>query len=216
MIVSVALLPDEGKLRIIKLKGLPDRVLKAPEMKVRIKQGEEMIDATIEMVDGVMVVSPKEVYEPKDGDVVSIFNKSYGVWMTAICREIHNERCSVYCMIDAKDKLSVNLSKVSTSYGIIAATEEEKQKLFDKLAEEGLAWDAERKELVKLKWKPKENERYYYPANYGYGFVLADTCFNANFLNDVKRIESGRYFKDKQECQEFCNRLNEAINSVKP
>ena len=30
-------------------------------MEVKIKQGEEMLDATIEMVDGVMVVSPKEV-----------------------------------------------------------------------------------------------------------------------------------------------------------
>ena len=30
-------------------------------MEVKIKQGSEMLDATIEMVDGVMVVSPKEV-----------------------------------------------------------------------------------------------------------------------------------------------------------
>ena len=29
-------------------------------MEVKIKQGNEMLDATIEMVDGVMVVSPKE------------------------------------------------------------------------------------------------------------------------------------------------------------
>ena len=28
-------------------------------MEVKIKQGSEMLDATIEMVDGVMVVSPK-------------------------------------------------------------------------------------------------------------------------------------------------------------
>lgn len=185
-------------------------------MEVRIKEGNGYVDADWTIEDGVMVVSPKVVYEPKDEDVVSIFNKSYGVWMTAICRDIHNELCSVYCMIDAKDKFSVNLLKVSTSFGIRAATEEEKKLLFDKLAEEGLAWDAERKEIVKLRWKPKEDERYYYPANYGYGFVLADTCFSVNFLNDVKRIESGRYFKDKQECQEFFNRLNDAINSVKP
>lgn len=38
-------------------------------MKVRIKQGEEMIDATIEMIDGVMVVSPKEVkWKPEVGE----------------------------------------------------------------------------------------------------------------------------------------------------
>ena len=31
-------------------------------MEVKIKQGSEMLDATIEMVDGVMVVSPKKNY----------------------------------------------------------------------------------------------------------------------------------------------------------
>ena len=30
-------------------------------MEVKIKQGSKMLDATIEMVDGVMVVAPKEV-----------------------------------------------------------------------------------------------------------------------------------------------------------
>lgn len=29
-------------------------------MEVKIKNGNEMLDATIEMIDGVMVVSPKE------------------------------------------------------------------------------------------------------------------------------------------------------------
>jgi hypothetical protein len=42
-------------------------------MEVKIKQGNEMLDATIEMVEGVMVVSPKEVkFKPKDGDVVYV------------------------------------------------------------------------------------------------------------------------------------------------
>ena len=35
-------------------------------------------------------------------------------------------------------------------------TEEEKKKIFDKLAEEGYEWKADTKELVTLKWKPKE------------------------------------------------------------
>lgn len=49
-------------------------------MEVKIKQGNEMLDATIEMVDGVMVVSPKEVkFEPKYGDdyYTPIFNNTY-------------------------------------------------------------------------------------------------------------------------------------------
>ena len=38
-------------------------------MEVKINNNGEMLDATIEMIDGVMVVSPKVVkFEPKDGE----------------------------------------------------------------------------------------------------------------------------------------------------
>ena len=47
-------------------------------MEVKINNQNELIDATIEMVGGVMVVSPKEVkFEPKDGDVCKSFNSIY-------------------------------------------------------------------------------------------------------------------------------------------
>ena len=48
-------------------------------MGVKIKQGNEMLDATIEMVDGVMVVSPKAVkFNPKDGDIVTVTTETGG------------------------------------------------------------------------------------------------------------------------------------------
>jgi len=212
MIVSVALLPDEGKLRRIKLKGLPDRVLKAPEMEVRIKQGEEMIDATIEMVDGVMVVSPKEVkFEPKDGDVLAS-DKSHAIY---IFKENISEDCNIgYIGINNSQEL--RLSEYEWGNLIFRpATEEEKQKLFDKLAEEGLAWDAERKELVKLKWKPEVAEVFHFP-------IFSDelgkfvTDYQENDGTIFMSIERDWCFKTEQECQEFCDRLNEAISQVKP
>ena len=33
---------------------------------------------------------------------------------------------------------------------------------------------------------------------------------------DKEILEKGWVFKTKEECQVFCNRLNNAINSVKP
>lgn len=48
-------------------------------MEVKIKDQDKLVDATIEMVDGVMVVSPIEKFEPKDGDdyYTPIFNNAY-------------------------------------------------------------------------------------------------------------------------------------------
>ena len=184
-------------------------------MEVKIKQGNEMLDATIEMVDGVMVVSPKvEKFEPKDGDVVFQDGRSQWVFIYKDCSTA-----------EAYEYVSLRLSSCKISFpngyhiGYVntlrPATEEEKQKLFDKLKEEGWEWDAEKKEVIKLRWMPKEREIYFYPS-------FSHSCFVSNYLKwdndsiDEGFFKRGWYFKTEEECQEFCDRLNDAINSVKP
>ena len=183
-------------------------------MEVKIKQGANLIEATIEMVDGVMVVSPKEEkFEPKDGDVVVC--EGFGSIQLFICKEYEDECCCFcYCFYDLEEESIVFDS--SASYSVERfATEEEKQKLFDKLKEEGYEWKADTKELVKLKWKPKYNDNYWSPSLFDSVVVPWKTSWQDSKVGN-KRLEKGWVFKTKEECQEFCNRLNDAINSVKP
>lgn len=186
-------------------------------MEVKIKEGNSLNDATIEMVDGVMVVSPKEVdevkFEPKDGDVIV---SGGDVRFVAIFKRTKEEYSFYYhaVLVLGGDK-KPQLDSWASFLNARPATEEEKKKLFDKLAEEGYSWDADKKELVKLKWKPKYYETYYAPVC---SCVLFNPCefqwketdTGASFYN------KGWCFKTEQECQEFCNKLNEAINQVKP
>ena len=176
-------------------------------MEVKIKQGSEMLDATIEMVDGVMVVSPKEVkFEPKDGDVVTDGDGSLFIYKESL------NGSNVYVIV--KDNFVV-FKPVYTYNFYRFATEEEKKKLFDKLAEEGYEFDFENKELVKLKWKPKGNELYFTP-DFFYSWFTHGECRWDNDRADNARYNNGWVFRTKEECQVFCNRLNNAINSVKP
>jgi hypothetical protein len=185
-------------------------------MEVKIKRGSEMLDATIEMVDGVMVVSPKvEKFEPKDGDVVYVKTSHENI---IIYKEQSNKLGRYVNYID-ESTLCTHMGDYCGSYSDIIeirpSTEEEKKKLFDKLAEEGFEWKADTKELVKLKWKPGIGEKYYYPDF---------SEFNSSpysYIWDNDETDEGIYargwcFKTQEECQEFCNRLNDAINSVKP
>lgn len=114
-------------------------------MEVKIKRGNEILDATIEMVDGVMVVSPKEVkFEPKEGDVVATKSGKY----IHICKSyIGDDAINTYigCTIEG------GLIEAGRWYASRLATEKEKQKLFDKLKEEGYEWDAEKKNL-NVRW----------------------------------------------------------------
>lgn len=187
-------------------------------MEVKIKQGSEMLDATIEMVDGVMVVSPKEVkFEPKDGDVVYSggFYEFVFIYKENLTAEAYYY---VYlCLKDNKIELPDG-GHIGYVSHLRPATEEEKKRLFDKLAEEGYEWKPDTKELVKLKWKPKVGERYY--------TIAGNTCSNnIFFVESYKWVNDSRdnelyyrriVFKTKEECQEFCNRLNQAIEGVKP
>lgn len=188
---------------------------KSRVMEVKIKQGNEMLDATIEMVDGVMVVSPKKVkFEPKDGDVVY----SGGFYdFVFIYKENLTAEAYYYVSLFLKDnKIELpdggHIGYVSQ---LRLATEEEKKKLFDKIAEEGYEWKADTKEIVKLKWKPGLGERYYYPDLSEFN-SSPDSFTWANDETDEGIYARGWCFKTEEECQEFCNRLNDVINSVKP
>ena len=187
-------------------------------MEVKVKIGNEMLDATIEMVDGVMVVSPKEVkFEPKDGDVVTYMNGDKATiyvfaggckYNTSFYVAYSGLRNEVFKSL--KGHLDMNRDDIRP------ATEEEKKKLFDKLAEEGYEFDFEKKELVKLKWKPKEGEEFWFPIYYASPSEFNPIKSLLNKGRDKAILDKGWCFKTKEECQEFCNRLNEAINSVKP
>ena len=61
---------NNGCFRTFKITNVPE-TLNTEIMKVKIRTKDGIVDATAEVIDGDMVVSPKvERFEPKDGDVV--------------------------------------------------------------------------------------------------------------------------------------------------
>lgn len=193
-------------------------------MKIKINNNGEYIPATWEVVDGVMIVSPKEekvdITQFKDGDIITCGwdgkKKCYS-WTCVLRGKIEplDDKMFIdeYCMIDSNGVYTCENGGSDSATWVRLATEEEKKKLFDALEKEGLTWDAEKKELVKLKWEPRIGEKYYYPYSDWNCDVFKVRCrFNLNY-EDVK---AGWCFKTEEECQDFCNRLNQAINNIKP
>ena len=84
--------------------------------------------------------------EFKDGDIV-VYGKS-----VAICRKIYKHTLYFYISIDETFGLLFNDNCVSAE-GYRFATDSEKQQLFEALAKENKAWDAEKKAIVDLKPK---------------------------------------------------------------
>ena len=86
--------------------------------------------------------------EFKNGDIV-VYGES-----VAICRRIYKHTLSFYVSLNEMFGL-LFADEVESSEEYRFATEEEKHQLFDALAKEGKAWDAEKKAIVNL---PKKSE----------------------------------------------------------
>ena len=105
--------------------------------------------------------------EFKDGDIV--FMKGIKSELFANCIFIlkgeykdGDERAFYYAFYNADDKFTeAEYGNTKVHYSLRSATDSEKQQLFDALAEEGKAWDAEKKQIIDLKpkWTPKPFDR---------------------------------------------------------
>lgn len=195
-------------------------------MEIKIKDKDQLIEATIEIVNGVMIVSPKEekadITKFKDGDVITCGHNDCGgfQWTAILQGEIEciadNMFIGDYCSLDCKGEFLDHNSGSDSATWVRYATEEEKKKLFDKLAEEGFEWKADTKELAKLKWKPKIGETYYRPKLLYCEFVCYSGITDYNNMVYIKyHINKGWVFRTKEECEQLCKRLNEAIEGIK-
>lgn len=192
-------------------------------MEVKIKQGNEMLDATIEMVDGVMVVSPKEtrvdVNQFKDGNVITCGHDDFH-WTCILRGEIEyiidNMFIEDYCGINSDGTYYLEPSDSDSATWVRYATEEEKKLLFDKLKEEGCEWKADTKELVKLKWEPKEGGLYYAPFLFATIFQPHSRFFTSDSGTCLEQKGVGWCFKTPEECERFCEKLNKKIKEVEP
>lgn len=118
--------------------------------------------------------------EFKDGDIV-VYGKS-----VAICRKFYKHTLSFY--ISLNDMVGLLFAdEVESSEEYRFATEEEKQQLFDALAKEGKAWDAEKKQVVDIK-----KEHQFKPFEKVLVRDSIDDVWRASFFSHIKEYD-GRY-----------------------
>ena len=169
-----------------------------------------MENGTIRRVYEIRKVETK--FEPKDGDVVTCTNSCCAY--TLIVKKISVDIVDHYAILINNDRLKVG--DYARYRNLRPATKEEKKRLFDKLAEEGYEWKPDTKELVKLKWKPKEGEYFYFPICSVLTCIFTTNGTMYNSGRDKSLLNMGWYFKTAEECEQFCRQLNQAIKGVKP
>lgn len=178
-------------------------------MKV-IYQGKEVgvfEGATFEVVNGDLVITPKEI-EFKDGDICfsdnsrtkMIFILEYMNWGN----KINYHACLSSYGIEYRDWLDSNGH-------IRLATEEEKHKLLDALHKDGKDWDAENKKIVDYRWRAKNGEYYWYINS----TLSIEYVYEQNILLDNARYNCGNYFFKKEDAEQALEKIKKALNPIK-
>lgn len=87
------------------------------------------------------------------------------------------------------------------------ADSEEVRQFYELLHKYGKDWDAEKKQLVDWKWKPKDGEDYYYIISNG--IVHLSTWFD--YKVDNSRFSIGNCFKTKEEAETMAEKFKKLL-----
>lgn len=162
--------------------------------KAIVKDGSVVFEKEQKFKDGDILVSVVNghrnnafIYESTDKEGFYLFYVGIDVCgQLSLCEALNDRWCN--------DDLSY-------------ATEEEKQLLFDKMKEQGLQWNAEKKRVEKIRWRAKKGEEYY---------TLSNTLECARLFENGDRYDNAlwnalNHFKTKEHTEEAARRVKETL-----
>ena len=164
-------------------------------MEIKLSAGDKIqvpagCNATIK--ENTIVIEKRE-QEFKDGDILHSTASSRVVIFKCYTDEAKSIFCNYYNSANASN------SCWDISY-FRHATEEEKQAFFDDLKAKGLHWNAETKEMEKIRKRAKKGERYLHIIGIGHICEFTDNYDSGdnNFYN------SGNYYllSEREEAEE--------------
>ena len=179
-------------------------------MELKLNSGDTITipDDCKAVVKDKIITVEKEVQEFKDGDFVSLNN------LGSRCLIIHKSKqglSGAYYHVAAynvyHEYYVVTYNDWCTCDEARIATEEEKQLLLDALHAEGKDWDADKKQIVDYKWKPKIGDAYYYINCF---LKVVDDIWSDDRTN-VLFYTSGNCFKTKEEAQMYADKFTEIL-----
>lgn len=171
--------------------------------KVNIPEG-----CKAEIKDGVITIE-KEEPKFKDGDILAYVGNTDNTSTFIYKGEDENGSHKYYAGITIYNKLSISDDRVDR-WGrkeVRPATEEEKQFLFKKMAEQSLRWNAEEKKVENIRWRAEKEGFYYF-------FTTALNVAKAE--EDGKEVASHRYaaynyFRTEEQAEKASELVKEAL-----
>lgn len=178
-----------------------------------IPKGVEKL--TAELVDGRWVIDCEiKKREFKRGDIIHMVLKDSSTFTLIIDQDYlfkkDEGRIKQSFIISTKRHSSNSMKTFGTADAISfeLASEAQKQILFDAMEKEGLRWNAEKLEVEKIKWAPKEGEKVFVAMFREDSFKVRDYSYCNRLYTLVK---AGIISQTEQLSQDLCDKLNKVL-----
>ena len=183
-------------------------------MELKLNSGDVITipDNCKAVVKDKIITVEKEVQEFNDGDFVA--TKNYRGKFLMIYNSERGNSSAYYHAATYNEYYEcrvVSYNDWCFCYDFHIATEGEKQLLLDALDADGKDWDADNKQIVDCRRKPKIGDNYYYIDLF---LDVVDDIWSDDRM-DALVYTSGNFFKTKDEAQKYADKFIEILKDRK-
>lgn len=180
------------------------------EIKLSIPDGCKTVIINLDEENITTTFEPREKWKPKDGDFVADCDGVIAIYADT------NETGGIVTYAGYWAENGKLTTRTDSGWGKTKyyrpATEEEKQLLVDKLAEQCYRWNAEEKKLEQLsRWRAKEEQEYFYITS----TFRIDTDNESMHRIDNLRYVCGNYFKTREAAERVAEQVREIFKNSK-
>lgn len=182
-------------------------------MELKLNSGDVITipdDCKAVIKDKIITVE-KEVQELNDGDFCTVRTPHASwVFIYKSNRSYYSSFCHAIIVVGSK-KIEYNNWCDTLEENTRLATEEEKQLLLDAIHADGKDWDAENKQIVDCRWKPKIGDAYYYIDCF---LDVVDDIWSDDRM-DALVYTNCNCFKTEEEAKKYANKFSEILKCRK-
>ena len=184
------------------------------EVKLKLNGEDVVLNINDVTVNGkpVEIDSNKQINTPefKDGDFCYSTN-GFSNYVFIFKSKIDSDRSNYHALLQLTNGSIFKINNWCFSYleTTRLASNEEKKLLLKALKENSLRWDEETKELLDLKWKPKQGEKYF-----SFDCHMRPACFIwSDTRNDEHCYLNNKCFKTLEETEKYAKKFSEILKN---
>lgn len=163
----------------------------------------------------------EDFYIPKYGDIVRVefhgeetFERNYMICIYPDKKFQESNSFFSPPFISLSGRLITTESGGNINGVIKRASESERKELFSRLAELGMRWNPETKQIENIRWIPKKGEKYYYITG-SMNNIIYDAIYTG-YYDDIIRIEANNCFKSVESAQKAVASIREILAKSNP